>query len=63
MIKNQARNIVLKSVWWGRGGAYPAAKYSKTLANLQNPDPWGMRWGRGILMFSVMKEKMEKWFI
>lgn len=27
------------------------------------PDPWKMRWGRGILMFSVMKEKMGKWFI
>lgn len=31
----------------GGGGAYPTAKYSKTLANLQNPDPWGMRWGGG----------------
>lgn len=27
------------------------------------PDPWKMRWGRGILMFSVMKEKMGKWSI
>lgn len=26
-------------------------------------DLWKMRWGRGILMFSVMKEKMGKWFI